>query len=648
MTLKEWLKKVIDERKPWDQQEGEPNRWYQRFNSFRLAGPGRSWLSVYCAEWKKKQEREGNSGKSEPKRLPGSWDKYAKEFQIYIRAQAWDQYLANLAETEIESAWRAKVMGGIEVLGRMSEIARNDVAPFFKMIERWTENPLPIEEILKEEEYEDIVLGIPIKKIRYLVKKIVLNMDAFLDPALSFRVKEFSDSPKNGLSFKLYDAPAALTQIGKHNGALAEKDNQEGKEIPLITIPADLISPTFLAPLRDIRDRRHLEYIFYGGRGSTKSSFVSLVIIWLLVNNPNFHALIMRQVAETLRDSAYAQLVWAINELNNYFPALAGNFNCTKTPMEITYIPTGQKIYFRGADDPGKIKSIKPAFGAISLLWFEEAAEFHGSEAIRNITQSAIRGTDAAFIFKTYNPPRTSGNWINKYVLIPKESQYQHKSDYRSVPIEWLGQIFIDEAEHLKEVNPESYEHEYLGEVNGLGDQVFSNLILRKISDEEIAQFERVCHGLDFGFYPDPAHYSRVHYDAARLTLYIFGEVRKWKTSNRDMYTALTDYGLLPDDLLICDSEDPKSIADYRDYGSSARGAEKGPSSVKYSIKWLQSLKAIVIDPERCPYSVGEFTDYAYERTKDGEIIEAYPDENNHAIDSVRYATNLIWRRRGQ
>jgi phage terminase large subunit len=253
-----------------------------------------------------------------------------------------------------------------------------------------------------------------------------------------------------------------------------------------------------------------------------------------------------------------------------------------------------------------------------------------------------------AYIFKTYNPPRTSGNWINKYIQVPKAAQLQHKSDYRSVPIEWLGQAFIDEAEHLREVNPSAYEHEYLGEVNGLGDQVFNNVQLRQITDAEIAQFDHIYHGLDFGFYPDPAHYARCYYDAARLTLYIFGEMRRWKTSNRNMYDALVKYGLTPDDLLICDSEDPKSVADYREFGANARGAEKVPSSVKYSIKWLQSLTATVIDPERAPYTTQEFTDYAYERTRDGEIIEAYPDENNHAIDAVRYALNLIWRRRGQ
>jgi len=430
-------------------------------------------------------------------------------------------------------------------------------------------------------------------------------------------------------------------------------DREEGKPNQLITtgaasgsvpfsIPADMIAPSFLDAYRDIVNRRHTEYIFSGGRGSTKSSFVSLAIIYLLKNNPTMNALVMRQVADTLRGSVYAQLQWAISELG-----LSDEFKSTTSPMEIQYLPTGQTIYFRGADDPGKIKSIKTAFGYIGLLWFEEASEFSGNDAIRNVTQSAIRGGDAGFIFKSFNPPRTANNWINKYLLTPKETQYQHKSDYRNVPAEWLGKVFVEEAEFLYSINPDSYAHEYLGEVNGLGDQVFENLQIRAIADEEIGQFDNVLHGLDFGYYPHPAHYAKVHYDAARLTLYVFGELRKWKTSNRDMYDKLVEYGLTPNDYLICDTEE-KSVEDYKKYGANAREASKGPGSVRYSMKWLQSLRAIVVDPVRAPYSTEELTAYAYERTKDGEILEAYPREKDDAIAAIRYATNLIWRRRGE
>ena len=427
----------------------------------------------------------------------------------------------------------------------------------------------------------------------------------------------------------------------------------EGIEGGKFKLPADIIAPSFMEAYRDISAHNHTEYVFSGGRGSTKSSFVSLDFIELIKNNPTMHGLAVRQVKDTLRDSVYAQLVWAIEELG-----LSDQFKTTTSPLEIEYLPTGQKIYFRGADDPGKIKSIKPQFGYIGLLWFEELDQFHGQESIRKIEQSVIRGGDTAYIFKSFNPPATANNWANKYLQIPKETQYQHKSDYRAVPVEWLGKAFLEEAAHLQKVNPVAYEHEYLGIANNTGGAVFTNVVIREITHDEIygveengrrvGGFDRVLHGLDWGYYPDPAHYSRVHYDAARRKLYIFGELRKWKLSNENLYKAVTEYGYNSADMLIADSAEPKSVADFRAYGANCRGAEKGAESVAYSIKWLQGLTEIIIDNKRAPDTATEFLDYEFERTKDGEVINSYPDANNHAIDSVRYATNLIWRKKGE
>jgi PBSX family phage terminase large subunit len=222
----------------------------------------------------------------------------------------------------------------------------------------------------------------------------------------------------------------------------------------LFRLPADTISGSFFDAYRDIQAHKHTEYVFKGGRGSTKSSFVSEVIIELLINNSDWHVLVTRQVANTLRDSVYSQLVWAINYLG-----LSDRFKCTTSPLEITYIPTDQKIYFRGGDDPLKIKSIKPRFGYINILWFEELDQFRGAAEVRSIVQSALRGGDQAYIFKSYNPPRSRSNWVNKQLEIPKDNRYIHESDYRSVPAEWLGQAFIDEAMFLKDVNPPAYEH---------------------------------------------------------------------------------------------------------------------------------------------------------------------------------------------
>ena len=447
-----------------------------------------------------------------------------------------------------------------------------------------------------------------------------------------------------GTRIEIVDSQSALDKILKVHGKYKEATQESGSATlsSLPFLPADLIAPDFLNVYRDIKNTPHTEYVLKGGRGSTKSSAVSLFVIYLLVNNPDTHALALRQVKDTLRDSVYGQFKWAINELG-----LTDSFKCTLSPLEIEYIPTKQKIYFRGADDPANIKSIKPPFGHIGILWFEELDQFHGPEAVRNIVQSALRGGEEAFMFKSFNPPRTSSSWVNKYCEIPKATQYQHHSSYLTVPAEWLGKPWIEEAEHLKEVNPTAYEHEYLGIANGTGGRVFENVTLRKITDDEIKQFDHVLHGLDWGYYPDPVSYGRMHYDAARMTLYIYDEYRSNKQSNRVVYDVLIRKGLRPDDLLIADSAEPKSIADFREYGANIRGAEKGPDSVSYSMKWLQSLKAIIIDNERAPEHAAEFLDYELDQDKNGEIISAYPDKNNHAIDDVRYATNLIWRRRG-
>ena len=222
------------------------------------------------------------------------------------------------------------------------------------------------------------------------------------------------------------------------------------------------------------------------------------------------------------------------------------------------------------------------------------------------------------------------------------------ESTYLDVPKKWLGKPFLDEAEFLKSVNPTAYENEYLGVANGTGGNVFDNVVIREITDDEIAQFDRLYNGLDWGWYPDPFHFVRCHYDAARLRLFIFVEYRCRKQSNRQTADKLIEMGITGNDLITCDSAEKKSVSDYRSYGLLARGAEKGPGSVDYSTKWLQSLREIIIDNTRCPETATEFLEYEYERDKDGEVISGYPDKNNHAIDAVRYATNPIWKRKGQ
>lgn len=392
--------------------------------------------------------------------------------------------------------------------------------------------------------------------------------------------------------------------------------------------------------IRDIRDKEHLEYVFKGGRGSTKSTTVGMTIVELMKNNHDIHAVVCRKVGNTIKDSVYNKIKWAIGKQE-----FTEEFDSKLSPMEITLKSTGQKIYFRGADDPDKIKSINPEFGYIGILWFEELDQFAGPEEIRKIEQSAIRGGNLAWIFKSFNPPKTMNNWANKYVLEPKENRIVHSSTYLDVPKEWLGQPFIDEAEHLKEVNPNAYEHEYMGIANGNGGNVFEYLEIRDITDEEISRMDRVFAGVDYGWYPDAFCYLRTYYDSAREKIYLIDElyVNKWSNSKTADWIKKKGYD---DYTMICDSAEPKSVNDFRDAGLPARGAIKGPGSIEYGFKFLQT-KTIVIDPKRTPNAYKEITEYEYDRDKEGNVISGYPDGNDHAISALRYAYEPLFNRRG-
>ena len=416
---------------------------------------------------------------------------------------------------------------------------------------------------------------------------------------------------------------------------LTEAQNKDDK---LYELPARVLGKAFVDINREIEANK--TYVFIGGRGGLKSSFVSLKIVELIKNNPLVHACVVRKVAATLKDSVYAQMKWAINELG-----LADEFAAKTNPLEITYRKTGQKIYFRGCDDPLKLKSLKPEFGYVGILWKEEKDQIAGEAEERSINQSVLRGGSMSWDFSSYNPPKSTSNWVNKALLTPDPNRVVHTSCYTDAPKEWLGQKFIDDAEHLREVNPSAYEHEYLGVPNGSGGLVFENLEIREISDAEVNRFDRIYQGVDWGFYPDIYAFVRVAYDAARETLYVIAEHTGNKMSNAKTAQWIIDHGY-DDYRITCDSAEPKSINDYKDLGLPAFPAIKGAGSIEYSFKWLQ-CRHIVVDPVRCPVTAEEMVNYEYQRDKNGEVISGYPDANNHCIDALRYSTETFWTRRG-
>ena len=403
---------------------------------------------------------------------------------------------------------------------------------------------------------------------------------------------------------------------------------------------SQVIGPAFYSVAHDVFEHGHTHYDESGGRGSLKSSFVSIVVPLLLIHNPGTHALVLRKVGNTIRDSVYAQYVWALGELG-----MADYWEAKVSPMELIYRPTGQKIMFRGADDPMKLKSIKVPFGYIAVTHFEEKDQFAGRAEIRTILQSTMRGGDKYWNFESYNPPISRDNWANKDSLEERPDRLCHRSTYLEAPREWLGDQFIYEAEHLKLTNERAYQHEYLGIPVGTGGNVFENLELREITDDEVATFDHIYQGADWGWFPDPFAFIRVHYDRARETVYFIDEIYKNKLSNEESAGIIMERGY-NDTFITCDSAEPKSVADYRAMRLPAKEAVKGPGSVEYGMKWLQR-RTLVIDHKRTPHAYDEFVNYEYERDKDGEIISGYPDEKNHLIDAARYALERVYRRMG-
>lgn len=394
---------------------------------------------------------------------------------------------------------------------------------------------------------------------------------------------------------------------------------------------SSLIAPPFMEVHRDIKRGEHTEYWLKGGRGSTKSSFVSIELILQLMKNPQVNAIVYRRVAATLRESVYEQVIWAIDQMN-----LRPWFTFRLNPLEIRYKPTGQRILFRGADDPTKSKSIKLAKGYFGILWFEELAEFAGMDDIRTIKASIIRGGDRAITFCSYNPPQTARNWVNKYAITPTAGRMVHSSTYLDVPPAWLGDGFIAEAKALKQSNERSYRHMYLGEVTGTGGQVFNNLDIRKIPDAEVNTLGRCYTGLDFGFAVDPDAYVRWAYDPRTRRIVAVDEF--YGSGNSvdrlsDELSSRADGGVVR-----CDSADPRMIAELNRRGVRAIGVKKGPGSVEHGMRWLQSLGSIVIDPERTPNIAREFSAYEYAADKNGDFLPDYPDRDNHTIDATRYA----------
>lgn len=240
-----------------------------------------------------------------------------------------------------------------------------------------------------------------------------------------------------------------------------------------------------------------LNIVAPGGRGSGKSSNLSIIVTQLVMSKP-VNAVVIRKTDNTLATSVYEQIKWAISE-----QGVGHLWKFTKSPMEAIYLPRGNKIIFRGAQNPERLKSLKDSQFPYAIAWIEELAEFKTEDEVTTITNSILRGklpegVQYKFFF-SYNPPKRKRHWTNKKYSVSGRAKNTlvHRSTYLDNP--HLAPAFIEEAKATQERNENRYRWEYLGEPIGSGVVPFDNLQFRKINDDEMLNFDNFRNGIDFG-----------------------------------------------------------------------------------------------------------------------------------------------------
>ena len=397
---------------------------------------------------------------------------------------------------------------------------------------------------------------------------------------------------------------------------------------------SDLLTSKFYPLYSAWKSNKYTRLVCKGGRGSAKSTNIALILVVDLMQYP-INTICFRKVGETLRKSVYEQIKWAIK-----FLGVEEYFEYKLSPLEIIYKERGNKFIFMGVDDPQKSKSIKEAQFPVARYWFEELAEFKNEDEVETVLNSIFRGKlENGLIYKgffSYNPPKMKHNWVNKkynYSFI-ENNVYVHHSTYLENP--HISEEFIKEAEAVKAKDETKYRLVYMGEPIGNGLVPFPNLEIREIEATEIAGLEKFRNGVDWGYGVDPLAFVRWGYDKKKGIIYALDEYYGVGLKNRNLANYILSKGY--DELVMCDSAEPKSIDELKEYDISAWGAKKGAGSVEYGEKWLSDLEAIVIDPKRTPNISREFEMIDYDTDREGNPLPRLCDSNNHTIDATRYA----------
>mgnify|MGYP001193053978 CR=1 FL=1 len=379
-----------------------------------------------------------------------------------------------------------------------------------------------------------------------------------------------------------------------------------------------------------------------GGRGSKKSTTTALNIIYRMMKYPKANTLVIRKTFASHKDSTYAQLKWAITQLGvNHL------WEYTKSPLEITYKPTGQKILFRGMDDPLKITSITVNVGHLCWAWFEECYEITNEDDFNKIDMS-IRGELPEGLFKqitiTFNP-WNERHWLKKRFFDVKDNNILAMTT-NYMCNEFLGKDDIELFEKMKEVSPRRYSIEGLGEWGIAEGVVFDNWKELDFDYKELVKNRNVLStvGLDFGYKADPTALICSLVDKENKELYIYDEHYQKGMLNNEI-ADMIKYKGYSKERIIADSAEQKSIEEIRRLGiGRIKPARKGKDSIINGIQYLLQYK-IYIHP-KCTNTIMEFYNYVWSKSKDGKEINKPVDEYNHLIDALRYSMEPMQKNR--
>lgn len=372
-----------------------------------------------------------------------------------------------------------------------------------------------------------------------------------------------------------------------------------------------------------------------GSRASKKSKTTALWFIVNIMKYPQANALVIRKTFRTLKDSCYTELKWAVHRLG-----VDAWWEFKLNPLEATYKPTGQKIYFRGLDDPLKVTSITVDVGVLCWAWLEEAYEVMNEDDF-NILDESIRGgvPEGSGLFKqwtiTFNP-WNENHWLKKrFFDHPDDETLALTTNYMCN--EWLDAADIKVFEDMKKRNPRRYAVAGLGGWGIVDGLVYENWKEEAFDIEDIRSRPDIisAFGLDFGYTNDPSTLFCGLLDQKEKRLFVFDEMYEKGLSNRKIAENIQAMGY-GKERITADSAEPKSIDELKSLGLRVKGAAKGKDSIKNGIQWIQDLE-IIIHP-RCVNFLTEISNYTWDKDKFGTKLNVPIDDFNHLMDAMRYA----------